>query len=167
MSTDTTKKRKTTDDLQKEMPTKAISRVEELERELLETKKELAKAKETIRDLESKVKQEEAPSDDEGEEEDSTDPWNLKFIELRQYRLLNGHCRVPQRNSPNPSLGNWLLSQKKAFKSKKLSPERIPKLESLGVVWGKSFPAPVPWEDRFHSKSSERFGMPWAIANLS
>merc|ERR1712183_866502 len=46
-------------------------------------------------------------SDDE-EVEDDTDPWNIKYKELRQYLVKNGNCMVPSTYKRNLQLAGWV-----------------------------------------------------------
>ena len=39
-----------------------------------------------------------------------------KLLELDAYIQLYGHCRVPKRYAPNPSLGNWVNKQRQQYK---------------------------------------------------
>ena len=39
-----------------------------------------------------------------------------KLSELDAYIQLHGHCRVPKRYAPNPSLGNWVNKQRQQYK---------------------------------------------------
>ena len=132
---------------------KAEERTKKAEDELAETKEKLKKAEAMVASLKANAvsTEEDDTSEDENSVTDDNDPWNIKFRQLREYRIINGHCRVPQKGS-NPQLGNWLLRQKKGYGNvdgKKISQERINKLDGLGIVWGKAYPAPVSWEKRF------------------
>ena len=150
--------------------TTAVDTIGDLEKELKETKekltlseKKLTEAERRIKDLESKLAatEEDEFSDDEDDASvaNTNDRWEMKFKELREHRILHGNCIVPQKG-PNPQLGNWILAQKKARKAKKLMPERIAKLDSLGFSWGKDAPAPVSWEKRLQelAKFAKNFG---------
>ena len=53
---------------------------------------------------------------------------------------------MPYDYPENPSLGMWLSKQRTIKKKNKLSPERIARLEALGVVWDLLDAA---WEERF------------------
>lgn len=137
------------------------------ETELAETKKELAETKQRLAESEKKLAEAEALvkemktsqtveddeidlSDDESVRDDS-EAWTMKFRELRGYRILNGNCNVSQIG-PNSKLGIWVRDQRVAYKGKrgkKLSPERLTMLESLGFAWGKGFAPPASWEEMF------------------
>ena len=67
--------------------------------------------------------------------------------------MINGDCKVPRSV---PKLGIWVNNQKLAFSSlkkgkggPKITPERIHKLDSIGMFWGSAYPAPKPWEEHF------------------
>lgn len=34
--------------------------------------------------------------------------WDIRLMELREYKIQNGHCNVPKIWRPNPSLGYWV-----------------------------------------------------------
>ena len=72
--------------------------------------------------------------------------WLIMFQELRDYRIVNGDCKVPYGWKQNPKLGNWVNNQKRNYKQKKLKPDRIEKLEGIGMYWGKNYPPPVSWD---------------------
>jgi superfamily II DNA or RNA helicase len=61
--------------------------------------------------------------------------WEQYFAELEDYCQTHGNCDVPQAWSENPSLGAWCNTQRKAYKSNKLSSDHIVRLEQLGFVW--------------------------------
>ena len=99
-------------------------------------------------------------SSDSDEEEPILDPrdaWTANFVELRAFRKLKGHCRVPCKYAANPRLATWVCNHKSAYAAAKkgtsgavkLTQERIDKLESLGFHWGRKFPDPPSWGDQF------------------
>ena len=61
--------------------------------------------------------------------------WDERLCELMAYKTEHGHCNVPQRQG---SLGEWVVSQRKAYKKDKLAKERVQKLDCLDFSWGKS-----------------------------
>jgi Helicase associated domain len=156
-NTNTTKKRKPEED-----PSVGKKKTyEELEEELLLVKRKLAKAEELVASLKAQAgsSNQHGDLDDDDDDdgismEDPENPWNIKFKELRAYRIINGDCKVSEKG-PQAKLGKWIFVQKGAYKNlkqgkkgKQLSDDKILKLESIGIHWGKSFPAPVPWEER-------------------
>ena len=143
-----------------------------LMKELADTKDELAKTKKQLEGATKKIEElekqlsvgtEEAFSDDEVD--DDNDPWTLKFKELRQYRMVHGHCKVPEKGAL-PKLGQWVTNQKRGYtnlkqnkKGLKISPDRILKLESIDMFWGKAFPAPPTWEEQYNELSKFKNSM--------
>ena len=61
-------------------------------------------------------------------------------------RKHHGHCNVPQGYTENPPLANWVGVQRTTYKEKKISQERINKLEALGFDWD---PITSAWEEMF------------------
>ena len=82
---------------------------------------------------------------DDDEMENITDPWSIRYNQLRQYVVKNGNCRVPFHYKLNPPLGLWVQNQRsnykkaKTSKGTKLTDERISKLNSIGFFWGKNY----------------------------
>lgn len=71
--------------------------------------------------------------------------WMAMFQELREYRIKNGHCKVSR--TKDPKLGTWVKSQREAYatlegntrSNRKLTPDQILKLDSLGFWWGEKY----------------------------
>jgi len=67
--------------------------------------------------------------------------WNERFEELKSYKLEKGNCNVPIRYKNNPSLGQWVSTQRQEYGAKKkgnktnITAERIKALEEVGFVW--------------------------------
>lgn len=68
--------------------------------------------------------------------------WLAQFQNLKKYHQKHGNCNVPFRFQEDPTLGNWVANQRKAYhsmssdgESKQLSQDRITKLESIGFQW--------------------------------
>ena len=72
--------------------------------------------------------------------------WEENFLELKRFQEEHGHCRVPSVYPENPQLAVWVKVQRRAFKSGKLSEDKIARLEELGFVWDVSEEA---WEKNF------------------
>jgi Helicase associated domain len=94
--------------------------------------------------------------DDEEDMDESHDPWIMRYMELRDFRIVNGDCKINKTNCSNPKLVKWVTNQKQFYTNlkhnkngQKLKPERVPMLEALGIEWGQKFPSPVSWEERF------------------
>jgi chromosome segregation ATPase len=150
-------------------------RKQELEKELKEAKKEIKELKnenemskaenEALKKKIEKLEQskpsgsadeeEEESSDDEDSVADANDPFGARIQELRAFRQANGHCKVPRSFQ---TLGKWVNNQR--VRIKKLSQEKIDKLDSLGFDWGKNHVPPKPWETTFAEikEHKETFG---------
>eukprot|EP00979_Chaetoceros_neogracilis_P002040 scaffold366_cov213-Chaetoceros_neogracile.AAC.2 len=67
--------------------------------------------------------------------------WNERFEELKSYKQDKGNCNVPIRYKNNPSLGQWVSTQRQEYGAKKkgnktnITAERIKALEEVGFVW--------------------------------
>ena len=64
----------------------------------------------------------------------TSDAWNTRFQELCEYTRVNGNCNVPNKDTANKKLRNWVNNQK--FKKGNLSQEQIELLDSIGFSWG-------------------------------
>jgi hypothetical protein len=65
--------------------------------------------------------------------------WNEAFGFFKQYVEENKSAAVSRKYKFNHFyLGEWVSGQRKKYKSKQLSPERIKKLEDLGFFWDAS-----------------------------
>ena len=66
--------------------------------------------------------------------------WLEKYEELKKFKRLFGHCRVPRGYQENPSLGNWVSSQRMHFKKFKegkkscMTTFRLKLLEDIGLL---------------------------------
>lgn len=65
----------------------------------------------------------------------STD-WEYKFLNLKEFYDINGHCNLPKDNKYK-KLNYWCDNQRNLFKKEKLSKERIEKLNSINFIWEK------------------------------
>ncbi|KAJ1446321.1 helicase associated domain-containing protein [Pelagophyceae sp. CCMP2097] len=74
--------------------------------------------------------------------------WDAKFEALRAFHATHGDCAMPFRfvAADGTKLGRWVWQQRQARKDGLLSPERIDRLEALGIVW--AVPR-NPWETHF------------------
>lgn len=86
---------------------------------------------------------------------DRQDIWKTRFQDLLKYKSRHGDCFVPREYKRNPSLGKWVVQQRKCYKeyneqqrqqhmtpTKKsplvinfLDEERIKALDEVGFVW--------------------------------
>jgi hypothetical protein len=69
--------------------------------------------------------------------------WNVRFLEVREFRLKHGHCRVPPGYSKG--LSSWGIYQRQLYNGTKrgnrgetigMDATRIAALTSLGMDWG-------------------------------
>ena len=90
---------------------------------------------------------EESSDDEESDDESVCDgsSFSKNYSLLKQYKQENGDCKVPQKQKP---LGKWVDNTRSKFKNKKLSQDKIDKLNKIGFYWGKGHPEPATWEDR-------------------
>ncbi len=63
--------------------------------------------------------------------------WEAMFQALVAFKENRGHCGVPAKWSENPELGRWVSRQRHAFRERKMSEERVVRLEALGFEWGR------------------------------
>ena len=67
--------------------------------------------------------------------------WNERFEELKSYKQQKGNCNVPIRYRNNPSLGQWVSTQRQEYGAKlkgnktNITDERIKALEEVGFIW--------------------------------
>ena len=61
--------------------------------------------------------------------------WEEMYTALVAFRKTHGHCNVPIGWPENPQLGGWVSGQRIGRKSGKLSPDRVQRLEKIGIVW--------------------------------
>ena len=87
--------------------------------------------------------------------------WATHYNELMEYKREYGNCNVPRGYKSNPRLGNWVNTQRKKYKSKLLSDDRIEQLNDLGFVWHiTDAPQKVDWMKRYNElvKFKREFG---------
>lgn len=73
--------------------------------------------------------------------------WRTRYLDLVEYKRVNGHCNVPQTLSKGGlALASWLSNQRMERRRGLLDPERERLLTNLGVEWNR---APGTWEMRF------------------
>jgi len=67
--------------------------------------------------------------------------WDLRFDELKQYKVEHRDCNVPRSWEENKRLGKWVDKQRSQYRlleegsSSSLTDERVTKLESIGFRW--------------------------------
>eukprot|EP00979_Chaetoceros_neogracilis_P009752 scaffold2205_cov268-Chaetoceros_neogracile.AAC.1 len=74
--------------------------------------------------------------------------WNRHFMELVEYKKMNGHCNFPTNKG---SFGIWVSKQRALFISKKLEADRHAKLVGIGFVFedARFAMGNVKWNTRF------------------
>lgn len=87
--------------------------------------------------------------------------WETMFQRLLVFKEKHGHCLVPNRYPEDRSLGAWVSTQRRHFKtsvasgdnadfvSTPLTAERVRRLQEIGFVWATSDPRHTPWRVRF------------------
>ena len=73
--------------------------------------------------------------------------WEEMFVELKKYKQKYGDTLVPQDYEDNPQLGSWVNKQRTQYKHKKLSVERIRRLNDVGFVWDA---LEVAWQSKYN-----------------
>ena len=67
--------------------------------------------------------------------------WNERYEELRSYRDVNGHCRVPVLFKENPKLGGWVSVQRVQYRkmtqgdNSNMTSDRVKLLNELDFEW--------------------------------
>jgi hypothetical protein len=69
--------------------------------------------------------------------------WNEMFLRLVKYKEEHGNCNVPAGRKKDPSLGNWVATQR--AEKTKLTDDRRNALDSLGFQWKRQ----RPWDDMY------------------
>ena len=77
--------------------------------------------------------------------------WEQMFAELTCYKQIHRDCSVPTQWQGNPKLGSWCSVQRRTHRRKKLSEDRVTRLEQLGFVWDLRT---VVWEQMFAELSA-------------
>ena len=72
--------------------------------------------------------------------------WDCRYGELLAYKEMHGHCSVPRVD--DAKLHEWVVWQRLMFKRRKLSGNRISRLNDLGFVWDEN---EARWNDMFAS----------------
>ena len=72
--------------------------------------------------------------------------WNDMYLRLIAYESVHGDTNVPQRYEPDPQLGQWVLSQRAAYKQKKMPMGRVSMLNSIGFDWS---PPNTDWNEMY------------------
>ncbi len=65
--------------------------------------------------------------------EKSRQEWKTKFDQLLEFKVQNGHCRVPTRHEENPQLAAWVKNQRaNKFKMSQICRDQ---LDNIGFCW--------------------------------
>lgn len=72
--------------------------------------------------------------------------WEARLHELRQFKAARGHVQVPT-SGPLAPLGAWVQNQRTSQRLGRLAPDRLVKLDALGMEWAHH--RLPPWESRF------------------
>ena len=75
--------------------------------------------------------------------------WRQMYEAAQAYRQGKGDLLVPSQyvTGEGLRLGAWIYHQRELYRTKKLSRDRVTKLERIGMVWD---PLGVEWEKHFH-----------------
>jgi hypothetical protein len=72
--------------------------------------------------------------------------WEDNFDALKEYKKNHGHCNVPKNWSENKQLAKWMSHQRGYYRNKKLSDDRVKRLEDIGFEWD---PLESQWKQMF------------------
>lgn len=129
-----------------------VDKVEQLQMQVKQLQEENEQLKAfKIENDKLKVKLAEYEEKEESDEDDDVSicdgsAWSKKYFQLKIYKQKNGDCKVPQSDK---QLGTWVKDLRVNRKKGKLSRDRIDKLDKIGFWWGKGYPEPATWDDRF------------------
>jgi hypothetical protein len=71
--------------------------------------------------------------------------WEIKFLELNEFKKKNGHCNVPPHVSKYATLYTWCIEQRRNNNAGAMLPERESRLTKTGFSW-------KPNDDLFEQK---------------
>ena len=73
------------------------------------------------------------PSTSSSSERSAADSaWLSRLRDLLEYKRRHGNAHVPMRH---PTLGNWVQRQRKEYRNRSLTVERVRLLDEAGFVW--------------------------------
>ena len=77
--------------------------------------------------------------------------WDMRYGELIKYKEQFGDCNVPHAWTENKPLNKWVTKLRANYKNKKLSEDRIKRLEEIGFEWKliSYIPSKLPWKKMF------------------
>jgi superfamily II DNA or RNA helicase len=64
-------------------------------------------------------------------------PWEIRYLELLDFKSANGNCDVPTKYAENLALGSWVVNQRQDKKRGKMSVEHERLLNDVGFIWAK------------------------------
>ena len=77
--------------------------------------------------------------------------WKQRINDLKEFKKKHGHCDVPFRYQPNPTLGHWVANIRHAKKFDTLAEDKFLILDALGFSWIiKQQGINVPWKQRIN-----------------
>ena len=65
----------------------------------------------------------------------STATWEEMYQRLVAYKKEHMDVNVPKRYKKDPQLGDWVGTQRKVYKNKKMTKEHKRLLDSIGFAW--------------------------------
>ena len=85
----------------------------------------------------------------------SSDGWQTRFEELKEYKTKFGNCDVPQKYSPNQRLGSWVNKQRNEYnnreagKKSQMTNYRIDQLNGIDFRWAEPKGQKL-WDKRYN-----------------
>ena len=77
--------------------------------------------------------------------------WKQRINDLKEFKKKHGHCDVPFRYQPNPTLGHWVANIRHAKKFDTLAEDKFLILDALGFSWIiKRQGINIPWKQRIN-----------------
>jgi hypothetical protein len=61
--------------------------------------------------------------------------WERRFQQLREFNRRFGHSHVPAEWAENRTLGGWVVKMRRLRKKRRLSMDKIRRLNGIGFVW--------------------------------
>ena len=74
--------------------------------------------------------------------------WEEMYQQLKEYYEQHQDCNIPHQYEQNPQLGNWVFTQRTAYKKNELSQDKIHLLNQLDFHWGVKLGD--QWIKRYH-----------------
>lgn len=81
--------------------------------------------------------------------------WEEMYLALTRFQQQRNHCLVPNSWTHTPGLARWVEQQRRDYRLKTLSSDRIERLESLGFIWDAKA---IFWEEMFAALTEYREG---------